>query len=186
MIILKRFLIVCVVLMFVVTACSKSTEINLATSVENLPTVKTVLGTDVTEYLNYQGYISIKTNMSKSDVKKIKQVTIKGISFGENKNDIPVMYRYNIPFTDETVKLIYNETKRGNVNDTYTYTPDQFDRFGFQKTAEGEYTTKIQYLIMQVKPEIKPEDVRRKVSFTMLYEFNNGKKVEKNLDVYVP
>lgn len=186
MILLKKALFISVILVLILTACSKSMVNNVTASVENLTTVKAVLDTVKLETSNYQGYINIKTRISESDAKNIKQITVKDIAFGKNQSGMPVMYRYNEPFTTDTVKVIYDETKRGNVNNTYTYTPGQFDRFGFQKTAEGEYTTKIQYLIMQVKPEIKPDDVKRKVSFTMVYEFNNGKKVEKSLNVNIP
>jgi hypothetical protein len=186
MIKLKRILALVTVMLLIFTACTKLNVSEVSTSLENLTTVKTTVGTDKDLTSNYQGYINIKTNMSEANVKSLKQVTVKKITFGKNDNGTAVMYRYNPEFDQNTVKVIYNETKRGNVSDTFAYTPDMFGNFGFQKTAEGEYTTKIQYLIMQVNPGVKPEDVRRNVTFTMVYEFNKGKPVEKSINVNIP
>lgn len=38
---------------------------------------------------------------------------------------------------------------------------------------------------MQVNADVKSQNLKRKITFTMLYEFNDGKKIEKPVEVEI-
>lgn len=160
-------------------------DINVSTSVEALKTISTNLGTDKTATQNYQGYIDIKSEMDKQYKSNLTKVTVKNIKFSSNDNGIAIIYRYNQPFNEQAIKVIYDETKKGNIYNTYDYQPNQFKPYGFENKNSNEYITKIQYLVMQVNSDVKSQGLRRKVTFTMVYEFKDGKKIEKPVELEI-
>lgn len=166
-------------------ACGTPKDVGITTKVSENDIIVTELQNDKSETANYQGYIDIMTSMDEKYEKNLKKVTVKDIKFSKNDIGLPIMYRYNKPFNVQAVQAIYSGAKNGNIYTTYEYLPEQFSTYGFQNTAKSVYTTKIQYLIMQVNPTTKREKLKREVQFTMIYEFSTGDKIEKPVKVEI-
>lgn len=183
----KVIYLILIILMMSLAGCREKSpkDIKVSTSIETLKTVAINLETDKVATQNYQGYIDIKSEMNKKYQNNLKKVTVKDIKFSSNDNGIAVMYKYNQPFDEQAVKAIYDETKKGYVYTTYEYRPNEFKVYGFENKDSNEYTTKMQYLVMQVSTDTEKSDLKRKVVFTMVYEFNDGKKIEKPVEVEI-
>lgn len=176
---------VIIVIAYFIVGCSKP-GVEVSTKTEELPAIGTVLNENGENKLHYQGYIEFKTVLKEDEYKSLEMFTVKNIKFEENKNGIPVMYRYNATFNYEALKVVYDAYKSGNIYDCFEYTPEQFGNFGLTPTENGEYITKLQYVLMEVEPDAKKEDIKRKVTLELEYKFKNGKKVEKSEEVMIP
>lgn len=166
-------------------ACGVPKDIAVTTKVKESNVVIAILEKNKPETANYQGYINMTSSLDEKYEKNLKQVIVKNIKFSTNDKGLPVMYRYNKPFDEQAVKIIYDETKKDNVYTEYEYSPNQFKNFGFEKSGNNEYTTKIQYLIMNVDTNTDKKQLKREVDFTMVYKFKNGNKIEKPVKVEI-
>lgn len=176
---------VIIVIVYFIVGCSKP-NVEVSTKTDELPAMGAILEEDGGNNLHYQGYIEFKTVLKEDEYKNLEMFIVKDIKFEENKNGIPVMYRYNAPFNYEALKVVYDTYKSGNIFDRFEYTPEQFGNFGLTQSKDGEYITKLQYVLMQVGPDTKKEDIKRKVTLKLEYKFKNGKTVEKTEEIMIP
>ncbi|MFD1736832.1 hypothetical protein ACFSCX_09655 [Bacillus salitolerans] len=180
---MKRLLLVGIMFsILALAACQQPVgEISVETEVEPLTTVDAQLQDDQVVTKNYQGYINVVTKMDDTDFKKITKLVVRDIQFADSEIGIPVVYRFNPELTEDDIRAIYVATMNGNVNTSYEYLQDDFTDYGLEKTEKGEYTTKLQYIILQAPAET--QDLSNEVSFIMEYHFEDETVKEKELKV---
>jgi hypothetical protein len=172
---MKRiFIIFTCILLFLFTSCTKS--ITLDSKVTAAPTIS--MNNDGKTLFQYQGFIDLDLNVT-----GISKVEIKNPEFSKNEYGIPTLHKGGITyFNPNDVNNIKTELNNG-----VTYGNITFYKTDIVSKSTTISTVKLQYLIIDVSPDVKAEDIKRKLSFKLeCYDDKNKKNVSQPVEITVP
>lgn len=173
---MKKLVPVILTLLLILTSCFGVSNLTVTTKNTDAPTV--TMPKDGKSEFNYQGFVEL----SVSGLTGVSNIQLTNVKFTDNKNGIPTLHKAGKTFFNPNdIKKIEAEVNAGNKFDAYKFTAADI-------VQKGETSTiKLQYLILDVSPDIKKEDIKRQV--TMDLECQNskgGKMASTNVEITIP
>lgn len=173
------------ILMFQLSACGnveKAYDIDI--SEEKLMPIYANLKGHEEPTINYQGYLTVKIKMDEKEANNVIRVIVQDIKFEGKLNGLETLYRHNNYFDEQAIEIIYNDIVKGNGIAKYVYEKENLKDYGFyyiDNLEKEEYATKLQYALLGMNINSKGEDLKRILSFNIVYELKDGSKIEKHI-----
>ncbi len=173
--IMKRIIFIMIAIMFILTSCTTKT-LEVTPEVKEDSTLSMLKDGKTT--FNYQGYINLKCpQMDSADSVKINNIT-----YTENKNGTLTVHKGgNDTFSPDDITNIEKDAQDKSKYSEYTFSKSDIE------VKDKTSTIKLQYLISNVSPDVKKEDIVRTVKMTMTLLNGKGKTIgTKDVEFKLP